>query len=92
MGAYALASFAPLSQARRVYRGSWVLWGVFLVIAYLQKSSSRPMSLRGGDGPELTTLIAWLIAGIALSFVGGMMWARRQDQLEGELGTSRELP
>jgi hypothetical protein len=77
VGGYALASFAPVALARTIYRNNWAFWGLFLVLAYLEKTSGRPMTLSGATAPHIPTLIAVVISGIAVSFVGGMLWARR---------------
>ena len=77
VGGYALASFAPVALARTIYRNNWGFWGLFLVLAYLEKTSGRPTTLSGAAGPDIPTLIAVVIAGIAVNFVGGMIWARR---------------
>ena len=80
IGGYALSSFAPVSVAEKIYQRNWVTWGLFLALAFLQKEQGAPKSLNASNQPETSTLIVVVITGIAIAFVGGMSWARREDQ------------
>ena len=80
VGGYALSSFAPVSVAETIYQRNWVTWGLFLALAYLQKLQDTPRQLGGAEGPETTTLISVVILGIAVAFIGGMAWAKREDE------------
>lgn len=80
IGGYALSSFAPVSVAETIYQRNWVTWGLFLVLAYLQKNQGAPKQLGASAQPETTTLIAVVLVGIAVAFIGGMAWARREDE------------
>ena len=88
IGVYALASFAPPQLAQRTYRVSWLFGAAFLVAAYLQSRlaqselslSALSRSKRYTSLPldQVKVLIAVVILGIILSFVGGMTFLRKK--------------
>lgn len=83
IGGYALSSFAPVSVAEKIYQRNWATWGLFMLLAYFQKVQSTPKQLGGSSQPETSTLIAVVLVGIMVAFVGGMAWAKREDERLG---------
>jgi hypothetical protein len=79
IGIYALSAFAPVSVARDYYRRSWYLGGLFLAVAYLQKTNT-PATLIKSAGPNTLTLITLLALSIAASFIIGWRLARREAE------------
>ena len=84
VGVYALSAFAPVSVARDYYRRSWYLGGLFLAVAYLQKTTATPSIIKEA-GPSTMSLIMTLVASLALSFIAAWTLARREAEgLEGQ--------
>ena len=90
IGVYALASFAPADRAREVYQRCWLFGAAFVGAAYLQvQMSSAELSVsslnskftRFSDA-QVETLIATVLVGIAVAFVGGMVALRRSEPSE----------
>ena len=81
LGILALASFAPVPLARPTYRTAWFFWILFVLVAFWAKNNPPKLTT---VAPATSTLIATVISGIAIAFVGGMWLTRRLNQTSEE--------